>query len=40
MTTVVGRIAKLKRVLGGAGCGASGCYLVLVDVGEVVEGNL
>ena len=39
MATVVGGIAKLKCICGGVGCGASGCYLVVVVVGEVVEGN-
>ena len=39
VTTVVGRIAKLKCILSGAGGGASGCYLVVVVVGEVMEGN-
>ena len=39
VATVVGRIAKLKYILGGAGCGISGCYLVVVIVGEVVEGS-
>ena len=38
-STVVGRMAKLMYILGGAGCGASGCYVVVVIVGEVVEGN-
>ena len=35
----MGRIAKLKCILGGALCGANGCCLVVVVVGEVVEGN-
>ena len=40
VATVLGMInAKLKCILGGAGCGTSGCYLVVVVVGEVVEGN-
>ena len=39
MATVVGRIAKLKCILGWADCGANGCYLVVVVVGEVVESN-
>ena len=29
----MGRIAKLKCILGWAGCGASGCYLVVVVEG-------
>ena len=36
VATVVGRIAKHKCILGGAGCGGSGCNLVVVVVGEVV----